>query len=65
MKKLMIAALVLLGGCATTHAQSGSMNVNLVQPNYLYLQGAFPMTTGSIPTPGAPNNYRYGPIYTP
>lgn len=65
MKKLMIAAVALLTGCATMQSQSGSMNANLVQPNYLYLTNAMPMTTGSMPTPGAPNSYRYGPIYTP
>lgn len=65
MKKLMIAAVALLTGCASTQMRSASMNVNHVQPNYLYLTKAFPMTTGSMPTPGAPNSYRYGPIYTP
>jgi len=64
-KTLMTAAVALLTGCASTQTRSASINVNHLQPNILYLTKDFRMTTGSMPTPGAPSSYRYGPIHTP
>lgn len=65
MKKTLVLALMLLAGCATTqHTQTYS--VNFVNPNYPFLSGGNPMTgPAATPTPAAPMQSRYGPIYTP